>query len=294
MAIGFDSDFLKKLEYLHVVSKKAFAGQARADRLAPKRGRGLEFADTRPYSVGDDFRHIDWKAYRRLGRLLLRLFDEEQDLPIYLFIDASQSMAPPGQGEEKFEQALRIAAALCYIGLAHLDRVTIMPFDSTVREERSPGQGKGRIFRVFEMLEQMRPGGSTNMAESFKSFAARGRRAGLAVVISDFLDPQGYETALKMLQARGHDVYAVQMASEQDRDPGALGDVRFVDAENGETRDIEVTPALARAYTAAWEKHTEDLQTYCGRYNIGYVRADVERPVEEIILKTFRQGRFVA
>lgn len=294
MAIGFDSDFLKKLEYLHVVSKKAFAGQARADRLAPKRGRGLEFADTRPYSAGDDFRHIDWKAYRRLGRLLLRLFDEEQDLPIYLFIDASQSMAPPGQGEEKFEQALRIAAALCYIGLAHLDRVTIMPFDSTVREERSPGQGKGRIFRVFEMLEQMRPGGSTNMSESFKSFAARGRRAGLAVVISDFLDPLGYETALKMLQARGHDVYAVQMASEKDRDPGALGDVRFVDAENGETRDIEVTPALARAYTAAWEKHTDDLQTYCGRYNIGYVRADVERPVEEIILKTFRQGRFVA
>ena len=101
MAIGFDSDFLKKLEYLHVVSKKAFAGQARAERLTPKRGRGLEFADYRQYSAGDDFRHIDWKAYRRLGRLLLRLFDEEQDLPIYLFIDASQSMAPAGQGPEK-------------------------------------------------------------------------------------------------------------------------------------------------------------------------------------------------
>ena len=97
-----------------------------------------------------------------------------------------------------------------------------------------------------------------------------------------------------MLQARGHDVYAVQMASGKDRDPGALGDVRFVDAESGDTRDVEVTPALARAYTAAWEKHTEDLQTFCGRYNIGYVRADVERPVEEIVLKTFRQGRFVA
>ncbi len=294
MAIGFDSDFLKKLEYLHVVSKKAFAGQARAERLTPKRGRGLEFADYRQYSAGDDFRHIDWKAYRRLGRLLLRLFDEEQDLPIYLLIDASQSMAPAGHGPEKFEQSLRLAAALCYIGLAHLDRVTIMPFDTTVREERLAGQGKGRIFRVFEMLEQIKTGGSTNMSDAFKSFAARGRRAGLAVVISDFLDPQGYETALKMLQARGHDVYAVQVASEKDRDPGALGDVRFVDAESGDTRDIEVTPALARAYTAAWEKHTEDLQSYCGRYNIGYVRADVERPVEEIILKTFRQGRFVA
>ncbi len=294
MALGFDSDFLKKLEYLHVVSKQAFAGQARAERLTPKRGRGLEFADYRSYSAGDDFRHIDWKAYRRLGRLLLRLFDEEQDLPIYLFIDASQSMAPQGQDGLKFDQARRIAAALCYIGLAHLDRVTIMPFDSVVREERTPGQGKGRIFRVFEMLEEMKAGGATNMTEAFKTFAARGRRAGLAVVISDFLDPQGYEGALKVLQARGHDVYAVQMASEADRDPGALGDVRFVDAESGDTRDVEVTPALARAYTAAWQKHTDDLEAFCGRYNIGYVRADAEQTVEEIILKTFRQGRFVA
>ena len=295
MALSFDSDFLKKLEYLHVVSKKAFAGQARADRLAPKRGRGLEFADTRPYSAGDDFRHIDWKAYKRLGRLLLRLFDEEQDLPIYLFIDASQSMSPEGKEENaKFDQARRIAAALCYIGLAHLDRVTIMPFDETVREERNAGQGKGRIFRVFEQLEEMKTGGRTNLSEAFKLFAARGRRQGLAVVISDFLDPNGYESALKVLQARGHDVYVVQMASEADRDPGALGDVKFVDTETLEVRDVEVTPALATAYRKEWERHTAELEQFCGRYNIGYVRADVERPVEEIILQTFRQGRFVA
>jgi uncharacterized protein (DUF58 family) len=294
VALSFDSDFLKKLEYLHVVSKKAFAGQARADRLAPKRGRGLEFADTRPYSAGDDFRHIDWKAYKRLGRLLLRLFDEEQDLPIYLFIDSSQSMGSQDGEPEKFDQARRIAAALCYIGLAHLDRVTIMPFDETVKEERNAGQGKGRIFRVFEQLEQMTTGGKTNMAEAFKLFAARGRRQGLVVVISDFLDPSGYETALKVLQARGHDVYVVQMASEADRDPGALGDVKFVDTETMEVRDVEVTPALAAAYRKEWERHTEELQQFCGRYNIGYVRADVERPVEDIILQTFRQGRFVA
>ena len=295
MALSFDSDFLKKLEYLHVVSKKAFAGQARADRLAPKRGRGLEFADTRPYSAGDDFRHIDWKAYKRLGRLLLRLFDEEQDLPIYLFIDASPSMSPQGKvNTDKFDQARRIAAALCYIGLAHLDRVTIMPFDETVREERNAGQGKGRIFRVFEQLEDMSTSGKTNLSEAFKLFAARGRRQGLAVVISDFLDPNGYESALKVLQARGHDVYVVQLASEADRDPGALGDVKFVDTETMEVRDVEVTPALAAAYRKEWERHTEELQQFCGRYNIGYVRADVERPVEEIILQTFRQGRFVA
>src|SRR6188474_992524 len=133
MPLRFENDFLRKLEYLHVVSKRALAGQNRADRLSPKRGRGLEFADHRGYSAGDDFRHIDWKAYQRLNRLLLRLFDEEQDLPIYLFIDASKSMSEPA----KFDQARRIAAALCYIGLAHLDRVLILPFGGRLGGESS-------------------------------------------------------------------------------------------------------------------------------------------------------------
>src|SRR5580765_4228115 len=126
MSLRFEDDFLKKLEYLHVVSKRAFAGQNRADRLTPKRGRGIEFADHRPYAAGDDFRHIDWKAYKRLGRLLLRLYDEERDLPIYLMLDTSRSMAEPA----KFDMARRLAAALCYIGLVHLDRLTILPFGS--------------------------------------------------------------------------------------------------------------------------------------------------------------------
>src|SRR6188474_2358663 len=125
MSLRFQDDFLRKLEYLHVVSRREFAGQNRADRRTPKRGRGIEFADHRPYAHGDDFRHVDWKAYRRLNRLLLRLFDEDQDLRIHLFLDASGSMALHG----KFDYAVRIAAALCYVGLTNLDRVSLMPFD---------------------------------------------------------------------------------------------------------------------------------------------------------------------
>src|SRR5262245_56394676 len=197
MALRFEDDFLKKLEYLHVVSKRAFAGQNRADRLARKRGRGLEFADHRGYTPGDDFRQIDWKAYKRLGKLLLRLFDEEQDLPIYLFVDTSQSMREPA----KFDQARRIAAALCYIGLAHLDKVTILPFDKVVGQEVQPGRGKGRIFRVFEMLEAMETAGPTSLRDAFVQFASRPRQQGLAVVLSDFLDPNGFEGGLKLLSS---------------------------------------------------------------------------------------------
>ena len=290
MALRFENDFLRKLEYLHVVSKRAFAGQNRADRLTPKRGRGLEFADHRPYSSGDDYRHIDWKAYKRLGRLLLRLFDEERDLPIYIMLDCSRSMAEPA----KFDMARRVAAALCYMGLAHLDRLTILPFGKGLGNESSPGRGKGRIFRVFEMLERMEPAGPTDLRESFKEFASRPRQMGLAVIISDFLDPGGFETGLKILRTIGHDVFAVHIASLKDRDPGAFGDARFVDAETGELRELEVTPRLAAAYLAADEAHATQLQGFCGRYDVGYVRADAERPFEDVILKAFRQGRFLA
>ena len=290
MPLRFDNDFLKKLEYLHVVSKRALAGQNRADRLSPKRGRGLEFADHRPYSVGDDYRHIDWKAYQRLNRLLLRLFDEERDLSIYLMLDVSRSMAEPA----KFDMARRIAAALCYIGLVHLDRLTILPFDSSLGHESSPGRGKGKIFRVFEALDALETAGPTDLRESCKAFASRPRQLGLVVIISDFLDPGGFEAGLKILRTLGHDVFAVQITSERDRDPGIYGLVRFVDAETGQLREIEVTPRLAAAYVKASEAHAEALEHFCGRYDIGYVRADAERPFEDVVLRTFRQGRFLA
>jgi uncharacterized protein (DUF58 family) len=290
MALRFDDEFLKKLEYLNVVSRKAFAGINRADRLAPKRGRGLEFADHRGYTPGDDFRQIDWKAYKRLGRLLLRLFDEEQDLPIYLMLDVSRSMAEPA----KFDQARRIAAALCYVGLAHLDRISILPFGRELGHESVPGRGKGRIFRVFDMLERLEAAGPTDLRESCKGFAVRGRRRGLAVVISDFLDPAGFDAGLKILRTLGHDVFVAHVASTRDRDPGAFGEIRFIDMETGDLRDVDVTPRLAAAYQQAWSDHAAGLESFCGRYQIGYVRADAETPFEDIILKAFRQGRFLA
>jgi uncharacterized protein (DUF58 family) len=290
MALRFSDEFLKKLEYLHVVSKQAFAGQNRADRLTPKRGRGIEFADHRPYAPGDDYRQIDWKAYKRLGRLLLRLFDEERDMSIYLMLDVSRSMAEP----VKFDQARRIVAALCYIGLVHLDRMLILPFGRGLGQESTPGRGKGRIFRVFEMLERLEAAGPTDLRESFKEFASRPRQLGLTVIVSDFLDPGGFEQGLKILRTLGHDVFVVHVASEADRDAGAYGDVRFIDSETGDRREIEVTPRLAAAYRAAWDAHASELAHFCGRYNIGYLRADAERPFEDVVLKAFRQGRFLA
>jgi hypothetical protein len=113
-------------------------------------------------------------------------------------------------------------------------------------------------------------------------------------VISDFLDPKGFEPGLKILAALGHDVFVVHVASLSDRDPGVFGEARFVDAETGDVRDVDVTPALAAAYREAWQTHASELEHFCGRYNLGFVRADAEAPFEDSILQTFRKGRFLA
>jgi uncharacterized protein (DUF58 family) len=289
MPLRFQDEFLKKLEYLQVVSRREFAGRNRADRRTPKKGRGIEFADHRQYARGDDFRHIDWKAYKRVNRLLLRLFEEEQDLPIYLILDVSGSMAE----EAKFDLARKIAAALCYVGLVHLDHLTILTFTKGLVHESSPGRGTGRIFRVFELLERLEAAGQTDLRESLKAFASRPRPVGLTVIISDFMDPSGFEAGLKILRTLGHDVFVIHVASQADRDPATLGDARFVDAETGELRDVDVTPRLSAAYARAWDAHATELQHFCGRYGMGYVRADAERPFEEIVLQAFRQGRFL-
>jgi uncharacterized protein (DUF58 family) len=288
----FDQDFLRKLEHLHILSKQVFAGTFHAERTARRRGSGLEFADHRGYAPGDDFRHIDWRAYQRLGKLLLRLFEEEQGLPIYLFVDRSRSMAwgtPP-----KLHYARQVGAALCYIGLAHLDRVAIIGFNDELGPELPGQRGKGQIFRVFSFLGDLVAGGGTDAGAALRIFRARQMTPGVAVVISDFLDPHGAEAGLEALRHGRHDVFAVHVTSRADRHPPVAGDLRLRDSETGEVRPVAVTSGLLAAYAEAFDRQVASIARYCDRYQLGYLRTSTEEPFEDAILKVFRLGRFLA
>ena len=117
----FNDEFQRKLDYLAIVSRRVFSGAMRAERRTKKTGSGVEFADHREYAPGDDFRYLDWSAYQRFDKLLIRLFEEEEDLAIYFILDTSSSM---GFGDgAKLRQAKRLCAALAYVGLANLDRI---------------------------------------------------------------------------------------------------------------------------------------------------------------------------
>ena len=287
----FDGAFLKKLEYLHIVSKRAFAGQFRAERRARTRGSGLEFADHRAYAPGDDFRRVDWRAYQRLEKLLLRLFEEEQDLPIYLFIDASRSMA--AGRPTKLAYACQVAAALCYIGLAHLDRVTLAPYTDHLGRELASQRGKGQIFKVFRFLGQLAAGGTTNAKEAFEKFCRSKRPRGIAVVISDFLDPHGFEAGLNLLRFSHHDIFALHIVSRTDAEPALRGELQLVDTETGSMHNITATPSLLSAYQKVYAEFCNEIERFCARYQLGYVRTQTEMPFEDVILQVFRQNRFL-
>ncbi len=287
----FDEDFLRKLEYLHIVSRKVFSGKLRAERRGRKIGSGIEFADHRDYAPGDDFRYIDWNVYGRMSKLLLRLFEEEEDLFIFLLLDASNSMRvgePP-----KFDYARRVTAALAYVALANLDRVTVLPFASALKPALSPRRGKGQIFRVFDFLAAIEGGGETDMEASFRAFAAQTKRRGLAVVVSDFFDPHGYERGLKLLRHNRFETFAVQICSADEAHPAIKGDLRLLDAETGQERIATVSPDVLKAYERAFEDYGRKLDDFCASIQAGFVRTLTSVPFEDLILRVFREGKFL-
>lgn len=287
----FDDDFLQKLEYLKLVSNRLLPGHLKGEHRSRKTGSGLEFSDFRPYVSGDDTRSVDWRAYLRLDKLILRLFEEEADLPIYIFVDSSQSMAHGVP--TKFDYARKVAAALCYIGLLNLDRVSIAAYADGVDEEMNPCRGKEQIWRAFRFLEGVETNGETNLFKALKSFFGVQRRRGLVVIASDFLDREGLENGFRLLRYFRHDVFAVHVASTEETQPELPDEVLLVDAEDGTSERVRVSPAVLAAYEEAFEQHSKQVESQCLKYGWGYALAMTEVPFEDLILQVFRQDRFV-
>jgi len=287
----FDEAFLKKLEYLHIVSKKVFSGAARAERRSTKTGQGVEFADHRNYAVGDDLRYIDWSVYGRLDKLLLRLFEEEEDLWIYFLLDASASM---GFGEPpKFDYARRVVAALAYVGLANLDRVSVAPFNDGLGARLDPTRGKAQVFKVLEFLRGARAGGMTSTAAALQAFVHRSKRRGLAVLVSDLYDPAGYEEGLNYLRFHKFEPYVIHLLDPAEARPALRGDLELVDAETGALRAVTVTPRVLQRFARAHEAYLRRAEEFARTHAVPYFRAPLDVPFEELVLRIFRAGGFV-
>jgi uncharacterized protein (DUF58 family) len=287
----FDDEFQRKLDYLALISKRVFAGRMRAERRTKKSGSGVEFADHRDYQPGDDFRYLDWNVYQRFDRLLLRLYEEEEDLAIYFIVDASASMA--FGDAKKLRYAKRVAAALAYVGLANLDRVSIVSTTDRVLERMPATRGKARIFKVFRFLRELEPTGQTNLEDALKAFVAQNKRRGLVVLASDLYDPHGFERGINVLRYNKFDPFVVHIVDPDEAKPNLSGDVLLYDCETGDEREVTVTAKVLERFREIYDQYLADIERFCTSKQVPYIRADVNIPFDELILRVFRRGGFL-
>lgn len=290
----FDPGFVQALEGLRLLARAVPAGGRHAEQRSRARGGGQEFTDVRPYVAGDDFRTVDWHVFLRLDKVFVRLFLEDQDLPVYLLLDQSASMArgpAGGPGPDKSIVARRTAAALAYLALNHMDRVSVYPFASEPLRPLPGMSGKGGFQRLLGWLAALPAQGGTGLCEALRTFSGRKLRRGLCVLISDCFDRRGAAAVLAELQRLPHRPLIVRPVHHgEDRPQHLRGEIRAVDCESGAHLEVSVDDALLDRYQAAYRSFEDELASFAHRRGGGYLAARSDQPLVPQLAQLFQHG----
>lgn len=288
----FDEAFQRQLESLALAARKLVQGRDRAERRTRRAGHGLELADYRTYAPGDDYRHIDWNAYARTERLLLRLFEQEEDLGVSLLLDCSASMgASTTSGAlTKLARGKQLVAALAYVALSGLDRVSIHALGVDEQARMPAARGKAQIFTALEFLRKLAPEGPTDLATAVARFIARQKRRGLVVLVSDLYDPNGVEHAISALRYARFELHVIRVLDETEADPALRGDVELIDSETGLARTVTITPSLLARYRAAFEAHRARIEGFCREKHVPLHTVTTREALDTATLRVLRRG----
>ena len=285
----FDEAFLRQLERLLLLMRSPVRGGLKGGRRSVKRGQSVEFSDYRDYAPGDDLRQLDWNVYARLEKLFVKLFVEEEDVTISLFVDASASMTygtPP-----KLLFAKRAAAALGYIGLASEDRVRVTALSGRIARRRASLRGSGRVFRLLADLSAIEAAdGPTDLLVAARHAAAQLHGRGVVILLSDLLDPAA-DRVIRELAATGSELIVLHVLSPDELDPPLEGDLHLVDAETGDGLDVTVDLATLDAYRArlsAWKAGFADV---AARRRATYVDLPSDANLSDLMFAELRRRR---
>lgn len=297
-------ELLRRLEQFQLVAARRAKSAARGERRSRARGQSVEFADYRNYVAGDDLRYLDWNLYGRLDRLFLKLYEEERELPVRIFLDASESML--FGSPSKFDFARQVAAAVGYVALCGFDRVAVQVFpdpatpadgdaasaslQAAVRGSLRAVRGRKSSMAYFANLNALRGGGAADLNAALQRGAMESRQAGVALVLSDFLDPAGYEAGLTSLVARGFQVNAVQVLAPDELDPTAFGDLRLVDAETGALQEVTFGKYRLAAYRETVARFVQRLREFCKGRGIHFFSVSSGASLEDLLLRQLRSA----
>ncbi len=287
----FDEAFLRRLEQLELASRRRTAGRMKGERRSTKRGQSVEFADYRNYTHGDDLRQLDWNVYARLEKLFIKLFVEEEDVTVHVLVDASASM---NFGEpNKLDFARRAAAALAYLGLAHLDRVSVAFLGDGHASSLRPLRGKGRVFEVFRFLSEPRAERLTGLATAAREYAGRLRGSGPLLLISDLMDP-GYLDALRDLAGTRCQLSVLHVLAPEELDPEVPPDARLVDSETGQGIEVTGDDDLVDRYRTRLAEWQAEITAFVTRRGGSYVTVPSDLDLADLLFDVLRRRRITA
>ena len=256
----FDSNFLARLERLHLCSRRVFSGRQQAQHGSRKLGSGLEFADHRAYSPGDDPRLLDWNLFGRTGRLYTKLFHKEEDRNLFFLLDVSGSMGAEGH---KFDYVRKLAAAIAYISLSEMDRVFLAGFSDGITVSRPALRGRRAIVEALRFLAGLQAAGKTDFISTCRDFRARhGASEGMVLVFSDFMHPEGVQSALESLFRAGFDVLALHIVTPEELKPPMLGQWRLTDPEGARPVNVHITRGMVSRYKKVLSAYSTTLRKY--------------------------------
>src|SRR6266540_1092880 len=262
-------ELLRRLEQFQLLAQRRAKSSLKGERRSKARGQSVEFADYRNYVAGDDFRYLDWNLYGRLDRLFHKLYEEERELPVTVFLDASESMT---FGEpRKFDFARQVAAAVGYVALCGFDRVSVAAFPDMLQEPMSESELKARTQELAARGALRSVRGRKSALQFFQNINQL--TAGGAAELSEFLDPAGYESGLTALVGRGFQVNAVQILAPEELNPAAYGDLRLIDSETGVQQEVTFGKYRLHAYKQTVQNFCQRLREYCSSRGINFFMA---------------------
>lgn len=279
----FDAEFLKKLDSIVINVRMMMNTGSGGNRKSRSKGSSVEFSDFREYSMGDDFRRIDWNAYGRFDKLFVKLFMEEREAMVNIFVDCSRSMF---FGEPKKSlTAQKLSGILAYLALNNLDRVCLNSLSGTVIQQSAAMNGRSMFQRCADFLENLNFEGTTDLGAAIRRKEFKGR--GVSVIFSDFFTSGGIEDAVKYLLYKKQEVILVHILAPEELDPTLEGQIRLLDSETGEARDIAVTPALLKQYDKELNAFINNIREFCSRVGATYIQVSSDEPAEKIVFEEF-------
>jgi uncharacterized protein (DUF58 family) len=284
----FNPQFLTQLETLRLRTRKEFLGSHPGSYASPRRGTSLEFSDYRRYAPGDDLRYLDWGIYARSDRLYIKVFREEVDLFVYVFIDASASMGFPST-EAKFLPASHIGLALSYVVLANHDHVKLHLLQGESSSPASPFyRGRRRMNDCIRFATSLQPRGALDLAAVLKDQLQKLRKPGKAILISDFMMPaRSYQQGLNLLRALNLDIATIQVLSRQEVDPPfANGGLDLVDSETEREVKLQWSARARQEYQSKLAQHNSELRSFCHQSGIHYSLYMNDRDLSEFVFAT--------